>query len=529
MKTKLKKLCSLTLAGILTVSVLSACGKPKQNNADLDSPEKYGSEYPLKTNGDKLSLWLINSVHNEYKSYQDMPFFKETQKRTGVKLDVQGPTGGQFEESFNLMIASGELPDIILYDWADKKVAGGPAKYIKDGYIRDLTKVINKYAPNLKKILKENPELDKAVKTDEGQYYVFPYMNLTKPATYAGPIVRKDWLDDLGLEVPTTIDEWHTMLTEFKDKKGSTSPLLYIDWLLESTGFLSGAYGTQQGYYLNENKELEYGPATEKWKQFLEMMHTWYDEGLIDKDIATIDSTTRQSKVVSGKNGAFLGSGGDMGTFIPLIEKVDPKAKFEGVPYPTLNKGETPEFGICDLKYSGLMSSAITADCENVELAAKFLDYFYTDEGRLFANFGVEGVTYNMIDGYPKLTDMVINSGNIQNEIEKYANPEFSVVDPRYYEQRMVYPEQNEAIKTWAKTNAENHKLPLLLPTTDEANDISKCTTEIETYVNEMFIKFMIGTKSLDKYDEYLAQLDKLGVKKVLKIYNAAYERYQKR
>ena len=97
MKTKLKKLCSLTLAGILTVSVLSACGKPKQNDADLDSPEKYGSEYPLKTNGDKLSLWLINSVHNEYKSYQDMPFFKETQKRTGVKLDVQGPTGGQFE------------------------------------------------------------------------------------------------------------------------------------------------------------------------------------------------------------------------------------------------------------------------------------------------------------------------------------------------------------------------------------------------------------------------------------------------
>ena len=93
----------------------------------------------------------------------------------------------------------------------------------------------------------------------------------------------------------------------------------------------------------------------------------------------------------------------------------------------------------------------------------------------------------------------------------------------------MVYPEQNEAIKTWAKTNAENHKLPLLLPTTDEANDISKCTTEIETYVNEMFIKFMIGTESLDKYGEYLAQLDKLGVKKVLKIYNAAYERYQKR
>lgn len=529
MKTKFKKSAALALAGILAVSTLAACGKPKDKDTGTDGKEKYGNTYPLETNGDKLSMWIINSVHNEYKSYQEMPFFREAQKKTGVELDVQGPTGGQYEESFNLMIASGELPDIILYDWADKKVPGGPSKYIKDGYIRDLTDIIDKYAPNLKKILKENPEIDKAVKTDEGQYYVFPYLNLEKPATYAGPVVRKDWLDELGLSMPETIDDWHNMLTQFKDKKGSTSPLLYIDWLFESTGFLSGAYGTQMGYYLNEDGKLEYGPSTQKWKQFLEMMRSWYAEDLIDKDIATLDATTKQSKIVSGKNGAFLGSGGDMGTYIPLIEKIDPKAEFVGVQYPVLNKGETPEFGICDLKYTGLMSSAITADCKNPELAAKFLDYFYTDEGRLFANFGIEGVTYNMVDGYPKLTDMVIDSGNIQNEISKYANSEFSVVDPRYYEQRMIYPEQNEAIKLWAETNAEAHKLPLILPTAEEANDISKYTTEIEDYVNEMYIKFMIGTESLDKYDEYLAQLDKLGLQKVLKIYNTALERYNKR
>lgn len=529
MKRKFKKAVTVILASVLAMTSISGCGKGKETGKTDGGKAKYGTEYPLQTNGDKLSIWIINSVHNEYKSYQDMPFFQEAQKRTGVQLDIQGPTGGQFEESFNLMIASGELPDIIMYDWADKKVAGGPAKYIKDGYIIKLNDAINSYAPNLKKILDENPEINKEVKTDEGDYYVFPYINLEKPAAWAGPVVRKDWLDDLGLDVPETIDDWHTMLTEFKNKEGSTSPLIYSDWMMESTGFLSGAYGTQQAYYLNENKEIEYGPATEKWKNYLTMMHQWYSEGLIDKDIATIDTSTSQSKTVSGKNGAFLGSGGLMGTYIPLIEKVNPNAEFVGVPYPTLNKGETPEFGICDLKYSGCMSSAITADCKNVELAAKFLDYFYSDEGRLFANFGIEGVTYNMVDGYPKLSDMVINSGDIQNEMDKYTNAQFSVVDPRYYGQRMVYDEQKAAIKTWANTNAEAHRLPLLLPTTDEANDISKYTTEIETYVNEMLIKFMIGTESLDNYDSYVSHLNELGLEKVLEIYNNAYKRYQER
>ena len=124
---------------------------------------------------------------------------------------------------------------------------------------------------------------------------------------------------------------------------------------------------------------------------------------------------------------------------------------------------------------------------------------------------------------------MVINSGDIQNEMDKYTNAQFSVVDPRYYGQRMVYDEQKEAIKTWADTNAEAHRLPLLLPTTEEANDISKYTTEIETYVNEMQIKFMIGTESLDNYDQYLSHLKELGLDRVMEIYNNAYKRYQER
>ena len=341
--------------------------------------------------------------------------------------------------------------------------------------------------------------------------------------------MREDWLKDCGLEAPETVDDWYNMLVNFRDKKGATSPLIWTDWLFEFTGFLSGAYGTQQAYYLNDEGKIEYGPATQKWKQYLETVSKWYAEGLIDKDIATLDSSTSDSKIIGGKTGAFIGTGGSISEKKAMFADVDPKAKLLAVQEPVLNKGETPEFGICDNRYSGLMSSAITADCKNVELAAKFLDYFYSDEGRLLANFGIEGVTYNMVDGNPVLSDMVINSDDIQTTMNAYTNNEFSIVDPRYYPQRMVYPEQKYAIELWAKTNAAKHKLPVLLPTQAESDELTKYTTDIETYAEEMFIKFMIGTESLDGYDAYLVHLDELGMQKTLDIYNTVYERYKNR
>lgn len=521
------------IAFLLTLAFLivgySGCGANAKKTKGDKVTSSYGTTYPLETNGEVLSMWVIHSVHPEYKSYQDVPFYQELQKRTGVTLDIQGPTGGQFAESFNLMIASGDLPDLIKYDWAEKKVAGGPEKYIKEKYIIALNDVIDAYAPNLKKVLKENPDIDKAVKTDQGNYYVFPTFTGGNTLSWGGPAVRQDWLEELGMELPETIDDWHNMLTRFKNEKNSTSPLFWIDWLLESSGFLSGAYGEIMGYYIDENNKVTYGPANPGWKEYLRTMNQWYKEGLIDKDIATLDVTGQGSRILSGKNGAFLTTGASLGAYIPQMQELDPKAKFVGVPYPVLNKGDKPKFGVYDLKYTGLGSIAISAECKDLELAAKFLDYLYTDEGRMLGNFGIEGETYNMVDGHPVLTDKILKSDNIEMELKKYAMGEFTVKDTRAYQQTMVYPEQNAAIETWSKTEAQKHKMPILLPTEEESNKIAGAVTEIETYVDEMLFKFILGSESLDNFDNYVAHLKELGLEEVLSVYQGLYDRYQQR
>ena len=102
---------------------------------------------------------------------------------------------------------------------------GGPEKAIGDGYILKLNDLIDQHAPNLKKFLQENPDIDKMVKTDNGSYYAFPFIRGDEYLrVFQGPIIRKDWLDELGLPVPETIDDWTAMLRAFKEKKGAAAP-----------------------------------------------------------------------------------------------------------------------------------------------------------------------------------------------------------------------------------------------------------------------------------------------------------------
>ena len=121
---------------------------------------------------------------------------------------------------------------------------GGAAKAIEDGVIIETTDYLDKYAPNLKSYLENHPNIDKIVKTDVGQYYSFPAIQGDDfLLTYTGLILRKDWLDELGLDVPETIDEWETVLTAFKEKKGAAAPITYEDSLFKNSSSFLGAYG----------------------------------------------------------------------------------------------------------------------------------------------------------------------------------------------------------------------------------------------------------------------------------------------
>ncbi len=492
--------------------------------------------YPLKTDV-TLTYWmeLHANVALVTRNFGDTEFAKELQKRTGVKVKFLHPAVGQADEAFNLMLASGDFPDIVEYTWFG--VPGGVASAYNNRFIIKLNPIMDKYAPNLKQYLKTHPQYAKMVMDDDSNHYVFPFIRGDESLIGTkGPLVRKDWLDELGLKVPETIDEWYTVLKAFKEKKGAPLPLsLEVSTL--SLCF-AGGFDNFDSFYV-ENGKVKNGLTEPNRKLFLETMRQWYAEGLLDNNFAAAARKNIDANFLSDKTGATYGQGGSvLGRYLEAMKTRNPKFNMVAAPFPSPKKGQVARFAKRSLpagEPGNQGNAAITTKCKNVELAARFLDYGYSPEGNMFYNFGTEGVSYQMIKGYPTYTEMIMHDPeNLSNTqvMSKYmrghTNGPF-VQDKRYLEQYYEYPQQKQAMQIWKNNDFSNYRMPPVTPTAAEGQELARIMNEISTYSDEMTLKFIMGVEPIDRFPQYVAQINKLGMPRALAIYQSAYERYNKR
>ncbi|MFC4778777.1 extracellular solute-binding protein [Paenibacillus sp. GCM10023252] len=548
---KRKNWFSAVLALLILSTILMACssnGGNEATNAESTkapdngaaAPEENGSTYPIKS--DKtLTYWgeFPGNLVGIKSAHEEVPFYQEWQNRTGVKVKFTAPPANQTKEALNVMLASGELPDMIEYSFLG--FPGGPEKAIKDGYILRLNDYMEKYAPNLVKYLKANPEIDKAIKTDNGSYYAFPFIRGDESLmTFQGPIVRQDWLDELGLPVPETIDEWTATLRAFKEKKGAAAPFavnskprVFNDL---GNGAFAGAFGVTRNFFISNDGDIKFGPAEPGFKEFLSLFRNWYAEGLIDKNLATADGKAMDANIASGATGATVGNaGGGIGKWQPLVTSNNPDGILAPAPYPVLKKGDTPMFGQKDPAYTPYGMVAITANSKNIELAMKVLDYGYSDEGHMYFNFGQEGVSYTMEGDYPKYTDLLLKNPDKlapAQAMSLYIRANYSgpfVQDKRYIEQYLQLQTQRDAIGIWSKTDMDKHQMPPVTPTVEESSEYAKIMTDVDTLVDEMTLKIILGLEPLDSFEKYVEKLKSLKLDRAIEIQKAALERYKNR
>lgn len=498
--------------------------------------------YPLRTNV-TLTWWmeLHANVALVAKNFGDTEFAKELQKRTGVRIKFLHPPLGQAKEAFDLMLASGDLPDIIEYNWFD--IPGGPNSALENGYILRLNPIMNRFAPHLKRYLKKHPVYDKMVKTDEGNYYVFPFIRGSRSlVATSGPLIREDWLDELGLGIPETLDDWYGVLKAFKEKKGADPA-----FTCEATGpgltgstvnqTFEGGMDSYRDFYVDHGK-VRYGSIEPQRKQYFALMNKWYHEGLIDKNFGTNTRKAVDANILSGKSGACYGSGGSgLGRYMAAMAGKKGSFRLIGAPFPTPQRGKLPRFSFLTPPYGPKNngSAAITARCRNIEAAARLLDYAYSPEGSLFYNFGIRGLTFRMVRGYPAYTRLILKNPDgladtmvMSNYLRGHTNGPF-VQDRRYLEQYYQRPEQKAAIRNWSKTDFARFMMPPVTPTPGESEELSQIMNDINAFNDEMTMKFIMGVEPVSGFDRFVAQMKRLGIDRAIQIYQRAYSRYLNR
>jgi putative aldouronate transport system substrate-binding protein len=494
--------------------------------------------YPLKADI-TLTYWvpLSGNISPNYPNYGETPFGKGLAEKTGIKIEWIHPPSGSVTEQFNLMIAGGDLPDIIERNWLN--FPGGPEKAIADGVIVRLNDLLAKYGPHLSSYLKANREYDKMIKTDSGTYYCFPFLR-DHPGllVFQGPLIRKDWLDDLGLSMPETIDEWHTVLTAFKQKKGSPVPFTF-EYTTESynnTFAFALAYNAPPRFYVGDDGKVHFGAIEDGRREYLKTFSQWYREGLVDPDLATLRFQQVSAKIVGNISGASFGTlGSRMGTWIESAKGTNPKFNLVPAPFPVLRKGDKPKMTSTDIAYPATGSAAITTASKHPELATRLLDWGYSNDGHLFYNFGIEGESYTMINGYPTFTDAIMNNPKgwtLTQSIHAYARAKSDgplVQDIRHLEQFYGMPAQKEGVKIWSIEGATKYVLPTISPTPEESQEFARIMSEINTYRNEMETKFILGTENLANWDNYVSTIKRMGIDRAIEINNVALARYNAR
>lgn len=522
----LKKVITCLLVVCMVLGCFTGCGK-KETDSEADVKTfSYWMEMPA------LSATSVSNVG-------EISMYKEMEKLTGIKVRFVHPPAGQGAEKFNLMMASKEFYDVIEYNW--DKYQGGASKALSDGVAYKLNDIMEKSAPNFTKLLNDNPDIAKAASTMDGSYYGFMKIQESAGNMYQGLIIRKDWLDDLGMEAPETIDEWETMLTRFKNEKGAVAPLTlmagYFITASECPHFTT-AYGIGEGFYVDDNGKVQFGPSQDVYKEYLTTLNRWYKNGLLDPEFATINGSASQARVLDGQSGAFYGTiGGTIGTYLDAWKaRGETDIELIGVPQPMLKKGDLPEFN-SPVKQVGPPHAVITSQAKNPEMIASWFDYFYTGQGARLNSLGVEGETYTMNGDVPVYTDIISNNPDglsVYEALAQHARPQGGSPALLFEEpeewlvQDYPYESQRQALLTWSESveRSLKHQLPNLEYSLEESDELSALKLDITSYTEEMIMLFIQGEQPLDKFAEYQENLKNLKLDRLLEIMQKAYDTY---
>lgn len=511
MKKICKKLLCLGLGAILTTTMMSGCGGSKRTEIDSNA----------------LTIWASQVLpESSLQNYTESPFHMGLAERVDRELVWEFPiTGTSADQAFNLMIAGGELPDIIIHNISDAQ------SYIDQGLILSLNEYMEAgKMPNLKKFLEENPEVDKEIKTDQGNYYMFPWCREDDWLTvFRGPAVRQDWLEECGLEAPVTLEDYDNVVRVFNKKYGAKFAAL-DGWLSEG---ISVAFDAKRGYYL-EDGQIKYSPVEEGYREYLEFMNGWYKDGLLDADIPSIDQDTMQKKVLNNEVGVAFTTGSQMVKWQEASDEVGNGAKWIGTSYPRKNKNANVKFSQMSAKVNGL-GGMITSSCKDIDKALEILDYAYGEEGFLYWNFGIEGETYTMVDGEPIYTDVIKKADiGMIAAIDQHCGTQWAApaVQAKGMYVQKVGDTVVEAVDTWIdKTDAKEHLLPRLSPTQEETDAISNMETTLGDYVGASHYGFIFGEQELndDTWKAYLDKIEEIGLQQILDTKQRQLERYNNR
>jgi putative aldouronate transport system substrate-binding protein len=478
---------ALTLAVSLSLVLAAACSSGGVNTPS-STPTPSSTSNTNKASENKSTDSKKSDMSKKYKvTMMDFQWSTIPPKDSrGIKMinekfnvDYQNDLTvySEYAQKLATVISSGNIPDVTGFETLDSNYY----KWAEQGVFLPLDDYINDY-PSLKSVA---PDIWAPMKKN-GKIYAIPKYF---PATYLnGIIIRQDWLDNLGLKMPTSYEELKQVAIAFtkndpdKNGKNDTYGLVLGGKNTINPSYSLGAYW-EPGTWYSKDKDGNFLPGyiTDGWKSNIQLLHDLYKEGAVTKDFALLNTTQYNGEFYAGKGGIFLGSPrGMVEDYMASLLKVNPGAKFAAVPpfkAPDGTQGYTAGSGY----YNAIAISAKLKDqpdkvrriLEMVDYGRKFFqlnerssksadfDWMYGNEGtgykvengRVITSKVEEGLApffympdnkmwapkdelneYSKTYSIPQMQDLTANLEKVQRDYKHYVNPIYQASSTVYFQ-----------------------------------------------------------------------------------------------
>ena len=412
-----RKVVSLMLVSAMVAGMLAGCGSDSGSSKGGSSTET-GSAAEASSSGetadDKSPITFEYFNADGKNGNWDNPVAKAITEATGVTLDVSYPVAsqGDAKEDVALMIANDEYPDMIY-------AKGAATDLYQAGALIDMTDLIEKYGPNIKKMYGAELEKLKWSQDDPGIYQL-SYSGVNQKTLTTGGSCQIQWaaLKENDYKYPKTLDEYEKMIKSYLaahpktedglDMIGITMSASDWHWMItlgNPAGLIADASPDNGQWIIDDEYNVHYKHVTDEEKEYFKWLCRMYNEGILDPNFATQTDDDYIAKVASGRVVAITDAEwhySQCEATLVADGKVD--QTYVGLPV-TLREDQVEKA----LLYQGTTvgwGMAITKSCEDPVRAIKFLDYLCSDEGQILYHWGIEGENYFLDDdGQPYRTD----------------------------------------------------------------------------------------------------------------------------
>lgn len=569
----MKKLLAIILCAILALSLFAACGDGSSQSSATPTPSQSGQATPAPSTGgdesegndslavldggifklpivdEKITFELFdpwNVAGSNMLDNNDSHAYKEAEKRTNIHINWQHPAANMGPESFNLSIASNDYCDAYLI--GTSYLTNGPDYFIDNDIFIDLEPYIKEFAPNYDYVRNYHDVVNFTL-TDNGYSVGFWQIAQTIQWSFTGPMGRADWRAELGLDIPETYDELHDYMVAVTDRFNPEFPLgLAVNgfepWLM--AGF-DTMYNTQAGgiQFIQINDKVHFGAFEPGFREYVQLVADWYAEGLVDKEFFT-RTGLRPRMMDTGEittNKSAVGNSlytyiDHVTTFVEREPDLDQNIAIEGFKMPVKNKGDTRKLNIGTGVLNNMKNSynCLSTQVDNLEILIKWFDYFYTEEGSLLCNYGIEGQSYNLVDGKPVITDLIYANPDglaINSALPFYATNQ--MLAAWYDWEREISPKTSQAVwdtkELFDGNWVDEYSIPesYLTMTSEENTEFAAIMSDINTFLEENMVRIIIGNGSMSEFDGIMNQVKTMKIDRAIELKQAAYDRFLNR